>query len=160
MYRLYISVLVFALSFSVYSCKNDKTKQEYIQLYNDNFIADEIKITRKSTEPTSLLQAHEAYNLGHYGLASPVFLSYEATLEPPSRLAYAITLIKTNQEAAAISQLKKIESIPMFNNAGFWYQGLIALRNNDIESVKTHFAKIEEGSRYKPKALKILSQIK
>ncbi len=160
MYRSYTFIIVILLSAFVISCKSDKPSQEYIQIYNQYFVADEISITKKSTEPTTLLQAHQAYNQGNYGLAAPVFLSYEATLEPPSRLAYCISLIKTNQETAAIAQLKKLEPIPLYNNAGYWYQGLISLKNGDIENMKSKFSKIEEGSWYKPKALEIISKIK
>lgn len=152
-------IILICLSVLMIACKGDTTSKQTIELYNEYFIPNQISILRKSTEPTSLLQAQEAYNQGNYKLAEGVFLGYEQILEPPSRLAYAISLIKTGKEQAAIAQLKKLEEVPLFKEASYWYQGLISLRHGDIESMNNQFAQIEEGSWYKPKTLEIISKL-
>jgi hypothetical protein len=74
-------------------------------------------------------------------------------------LAFALSLLNTNQESGAIAELKLLEEIPPYNAASFWYQGLIALRKSDIKEMKNQFNKIEDGTWYKPKTFEILSQI-
>ncbi|MDA8693336.1 hypothetical protein N9L92_04675 [Saprospiraceae bacterium] len=155
----YYTFLV-SFSFLIIGCKSDNNSKQYNDLFDEYFIPSQIIISRTSTEPTTLLQCQEAYNQGNYGLAAGVFLGYEPILEPPSRLAYATSLIKTDKEEAAIIQLKKLEPVPLYNEASYWYQGLLSLRKSDIENMKTQFAQIKEGSRYKPKTLEVISKIK
>lgn len=129
------------------------------ELYAKHFIPADIQVSRKSTEPTRLLKALVAYNEGNYKLSATVMLEYEKTLEPATRLAFALSLLNTNQESGAIAELKLLEEIPPYNGASFWYQGLIALRKSDINEMKKQFNKIDEGTWYKPRTLEILSQI-
>ena len=160
MYRIYSFSLLVCFSFLILACKGDSVSTKYIEIYNQYYIPSQVHILKQSTEATSLLKAQEAYNQGNYSLAASVFLGYEAVLEAPSRLAYATALIETDKVEDAIVQLKKLEPVPLYNEASYWYQGLIALKKGDIEGMKTQFDLIKEGSRYKPKTLEVLSKVK
>jgi hypothetical protein len=156
---LCIYTIVISYSLLTISCKNDSNINQYNDIVNEYLIPNQINILT-SAEPETLQKGLEEYNQGNYKLASEILTDYEPILQPLSRLAYAISLLKTDQEKKATAQFKKLEPIPLFNDASYWYQGLMLLSKGDVGNMKAQFDKIKEGSRYKPKTLEIISKTK
>jgi len=82
------------------------------------------------------------------------------SLTRPAELAYAISLMKTDQTAEAQNVLKPLEKAPSYRNATLWYNALIQLKAGNIDSCKNLLDQIKESSSYFGEAKKLRAELK
>lgn len=157
---LYVLLAILTLAYVVFLFIEPETEErKSFDLYFAYFDAEPISVQTKGSQELinkEILAAHEKYNQGEFTEAAQKFSSVANALNRPSQLAFAISLMKIDQELGAEHLLIKIEDSPAFKNASLWYKALMYLKKNDLQGCKLLLNQIEAGSSYEDKAKRLL----
>jgi tetratricopeptide (TPR) repeat protein len=119
------------------------------QLYTSYFTPYEDMISVRGDEETVLLnEAMSAYNEGNYEAATPRLQRYAALTDarPEIHLYLGISLMQTNQDAAALESLKISLDQPLVQQQAEWYIALAYLKQDDMDRARQQLEEIANNS--------------
>jgi len=118
---------------------------------------------RSQTSPSPLLHSSAvAFNANQYSIAIEQLdeLITSGNEKEKARLYKSIALLRTNQHDIARMELKRLASIPMYDNASFYYRGLSYLETKEIDAAVSMFAQVKETSSYFERSQERIKQLK
>lgn len=110
--------------------------------------------TKGTNDRLKILAALDLYNDKKYKEAADGFKEIENS-NYNVKLAYAISLMQISKEEEAQVILDELELVEVYKNAARWYQALVMVKTENVESAKIKLSQIETDSYYFDKAIKL-----
>jgi len=148
--------LFFVLLFALISCNNKPTYEDY-----NNYKPMHVSV--KGNTSKTLDNVQKLFNDKNYTLAN-THLSRLADFyidNEEIQLYYGITFLETDQYPLAKIKFDKLllSENPLFIDEANWYLALMALKQNDLETCKSHLIKVSKNSEHYKKANSLLDKI-
>ena len=146
------SILLFVLI----SCNNKPTYEDY-----NNHKPMNVSVKGNVTETLKTVQ--KLFNEKNYVLAN-THLSRLADFyidNEEIQLYYGITFLETDQYPLAKIKFDKLllSKNPLFIDEANWYLALMALKQNDLETCKSHLVKVSKNSEHYKESKSLLDKI-